>query len=221
MLENLKNDKRPYVIVVGVDFEADGDMALAGAMALASDRDVAEVHLVFADSAQANANDPRGGQARGDELLGKLEDAARQAHENLNAIVGHKVKTITLISHYRVGNPADEVVQLSVDLEADLIVVGTHGRRGVTRLVMGSVAATILKKARCPVFVVRPKDHQDVGDVPEIEAPCPDCLETRKQTSSAKMWCERHANMRRYKPHHYSYRTNDPTARPQWGPSFD
>ncbi len=221
MLEQLKNDKTPYVIIVGVDFETDGDMALAGAMALASDRDLAEVHLVFADSAQANANDPRGGQARGEELLGKLEDAARQAHENLNAIVGHKVKKITLMSHYRVGAPANEVVQLAVDLDADLIVVGTHGRRGVSRLVMGSVASTILKKARCPVFVVRPKDHQNVGEVPEIEAPCPNCLDTRSKTFGKQMWCERHANMRRFKPHHYSYKTNDPTSRTAWGPAFD
>jgi len=220
MVTNLKTDK-PYVIVVGIDFEADGEMGLAGAMALASDRDRAEVHLVFSDSAQAHANDPRGGQARGEELLGKLEDAARTAHENLNAIVGRKVKSITLVSHYRVGPPAKEVVQLAVDLDADLIVVGTHGRRGVSRLVMGSVASTVLKHARCPVFIVRPKDHQNIGEVPEIEAACPKCLEVRAQSQGAQMWCEDHANLRRFRPHHYSYRDNNPTSKTHWGPAFD
>jgi nucleotide-binding universal stress UspA family protein len=56
------------------------------------------------------------------------------------------------------GAPAKEVVRIAGKVDADLVVVGTHGRRGVRRLVLGSVAEEVLRTASCPVLVVRAKD---------------------------------------------------------------
>lgn len=53
------------------------------------------------------------------------------------------------------GKPADEVVRLAADGKADVIVIGTHGRTGLTRLLMGSVAEQVLRKASCPVVTVK------------------------------------------------------------------
>lgn len=55
----------------------------------------------------------------------------------------------------RVGNPAFEVVQASLVLNSDLIVVATHGRVGLERLSLGSVAERVLRHASCPVLVLR------------------------------------------------------------------
>ena len=53
------------------------------------------------------------------------------------------------------GNPADEIVQLARDEKASLIVLGTHGRSGFSRLLMGSVAEVVVRRAPCPVLVYR------------------------------------------------------------------
>ena len=51
-----------------------------------------------------------------------------------------------------VGDPATEIVRVAADHSADVIVMGTHGRTGLSRLLLGSVAEAVLRKAPCPVF---------------------------------------------------------------------
>jgi nucleotide-binding universal stress UspA family protein/quercetin dioxygenase-like cupin family protein len=53
------------------------------------------------------------------------------------------------------GDAADEILRLSEALRCDLIVMGTHGRTGLARLLTGSVAEEVLRKAECPVLVVK------------------------------------------------------------------
>jgi nucleotide-binding universal stress UspA family protein len=54
----------------------------------------------------------------------------------------------------REGNTAAEIVDQATDMSADLLVIGTHGRSGFERLLLGSVAEKVLRKARCPVLTV-------------------------------------------------------------------
>ena len=53
------------------------------------------------------------------------------------------------------GDPAIEILCVAEELPADLIVLGTHGRSGVARMLLGSVAARVVASARCPVMTVR------------------------------------------------------------------
>ena len=53
------------------------------------------------------------------------------------------------------GDPAGEIVRIAGDEGAEMIVLGTHGRTGMTRLLMGSVAEVIVRRAPCPVLVYR------------------------------------------------------------------
>jgi nucleotide-binding universal stress UspA family protein len=57
-----------------------------------------------------------------------------------------------------VGKPATEIVKAAKDWPADLIVIGSHGRGGVKRVLLGSVAETVMRQAACPVLVVRGKE---------------------------------------------------------------
>jgi nucleotide-binding universal stress UspA family protein len=54
------------------------------------------------------------------------------------------------------GEPAQEILRLAQVHGADAIVVGTHGRRGLERMVLGSVAEQVTRQARCAVVVVHP-----------------------------------------------------------------
>jgi nucleotide-binding universal stress UspA family protein len=58
-------------------------------------------------------------------------------------------------THLGVGKPAEEIVALGEELGADLIVVGSRGRGGLRRALIGSVSDSVVRYAHCPVLVVR------------------------------------------------------------------
>jgi universal stress protein A len=55
----------------------------------------------------------------------------------------------------RVGHPVDIILQVARDRPADLVVIGSHGRSGLGRVLLGSVAESVVRQAPCPVLVVR------------------------------------------------------------------
>lgn len=57
----------------------------------------------------------------------------------------------------RVGRPAHEVIAVAKEWPADVIVVGSHGRHGIPRVLLGSVAESVMRHADCPVLVIRAK----------------------------------------------------------------
>jgi nucleotide-binding universal stress UspA family protein len=67
------------------------------------------------------------------------------------------------------GDPATAILQVAQERRCELIVMGTHGRTGLPRLLMGSVAEQIVRKAPCPVLTVRLPQRQ----APPSEAPVP------------------------------------------------
>lgn len=60
------------------------------------------------------------------------------------------------MTHRRVGDPADEILRAAVEVDADVVVIGSRGQTGVTRLVLGSVARHVLRHATASVLVVHP-----------------------------------------------------------------
>lgn len=92
--------------------------------------------------------------------------------------------------HIAVGSAHHQILQLASDLEADLIVVGSHKKSAAGRWLLGSVSQSIVSDAPCAVLVARPKES---ALVPSIAPPCPDCLEVQRTTRGEKLWCARHA----------------------------
>jgi nucleotide-binding universal stress UspA family protein len=85
-----------------------------------------------------------------------LDEAAAQVHS-----AGLDVESV-LFDNF--AGPVDvQVVKEAVDWKADLIVLGTHGRRGVGRVVMGSSAERILRTAPVPVLLVRTPEAQQAA----------------------------------------------------------
>jgi nucleotide-binding universal stress UspA family protein len=62
---------------------------------------------------------------------------------------------IPMEHHLLEGNAVDEILNLAEETQSDLIVMATHGRKGLSRLLMGSVAEKIVRKAPCPVLTVK------------------------------------------------------------------
>jgi nucleotide-binding universal stress UspA family protein len=68
------------------------------------------------------------------------------------------------------GEEATEIISFANENHADLIVMGTHGRTGLSRLLMGSVAETVLRQAPCPVLTIKTPMKVQTIMWPEREA---------------------------------------------------
>ena len=122
-----------------------------------------------------------------------------------------------VVTHLLVGSPAAEIAWLAAHLDVDLIVVGTHGRTGVSRFVLGSVAEKLTRIAGCPVLVERAKQHDPKVVVPEIEPLCPRCAAHRLASNGQNLWCDEHASHHLETHLHPSQRYSHPTSFHSWG----
>jgi universal stress protein A len=64
----------------------------------------------------------------------------------------------SIVREVRLGVPFEAIIHYAIGHEVDLIVMGTHGRRGLSHALLGSVAEKVVRNAPCPVLTVRPKD---------------------------------------------------------------
>jgi universal stress protein A len=85
---------------------------------------------------------------------------ARAELEGLRKSVAHLVPTKTVL---RRGEPYREIIRAASELQIDLIILSTHGRSGVARMVLGSTAEKVVRHARCPVLVVRENEREFVA----------------------------------------------------------
>jgi nucleotide-binding universal stress UspA family protein len=202
----------PYRVVVGADFSETAGLALRKAFELAAQQELGEVHVLNAV------------QYLGEFVQMDLPEAAayrlplEEAQERLEAHVGAALsawqeetkKSISrCVTYVSIESPSVALAQLATDLEADLTVIGTHGRRGLQRFLLGSVAEAVVRLAPTPVYVVRPKGHE--ARVPQIEPACPHCLEERKISGGERMWCAQHSEKhgRRHSYHYGDLRSQD------------
>ena len=87
-----------------------------------------------------------------------IEDANRQ----LNLLLTDNDRRQLQVNAMVLGStsPAAAIVDYAKETHVDIIIVGTHGRGGISRLLMGSVAEHVVRNAPCPVLVVRPNEHE-------------------------------------------------------------
>lgn len=86
-----------------------------------------------------------------------LTDAGKAGLANL--VTALKLEGRNLRTETRIGSPEQEITAAAGDLGADLVCIGTHGRGGLSRVFLGSVAEQIVRHAPCPVLTVRPDTH--------------------------------------------------------------
>jgi nucleotide-binding universal stress UspA family protein len=89
-----------------------------------------------------------------------LETETKAANQNLEHLKKklHDYGLADVGTHLLEGNPGDEIVKLAKKIKCDLIIMSTHGRSGLGRVLLGSVADQVIHHAHCPVLVVRPKN---------------------------------------------------------------
>ena len=134
-------------ILTPVDFDESSLTALelAGKIATQNDGEVFVVHIVPVDMDVS-------GMPQYVDLINRQENIDRDSLVNIakQRLVDVKWDIID-----EMGDPADVIDQVAKRVSADLIVMVTHGRRGLARLIEGSISERVLRRAPCPVLAIR------------------------------------------------------------------
>ena len=139
-------------ILVATDFSACSESAVEQGAALAAAFD-ASLHLLHI--ATAPLHEPWAGYTPGAEfvhIVRRLETDGLQRLDRVAAGTGLPKNHLVLATAW--GDPADEILKYAREHHVDLVVCGTHGRRGWDHVIMGSVAERVLRLAPCPVLTV-------------------------------------------------------------------
>lgn len=152
----------PYKVVVGIDYSDSSARALSAALNLAVLRPDVQIYALTV---------AEGLLSRPEEIVEEAQREFRaEAQSTLDGFLAEKIREFEQsgrkINKKRVaaavdfGSPSERILALAEDLQADMIVIGSHGKTALKRLMVGSVAESVLRHARCPVLVVRPKQHR-------------------------------------------------------------
>lgn len=115
----------------------------------------ATLHVLYVVEPPASASGAIGGATSMDDVLEGIEQEGRQAIEEVvDRTEAQGVETETAVQR---GNPRDDILAYAENHEIDLIVIGTHGRTGVKRTLLGSVSETVVRHSDVPVLTV----HRD------------------------------------------------------------
>jgi nucleotide-binding universal stress UspA family protein len=133
-------------VVVPIDFSGDSFAALQTARELVDDPN--HLHVVHVLPV-LEANDPG-------VIWHMIDDDSRSEHaaEALAKELAHRGHRLPQVA-VRFGDPGHEIAQYASDIDAALIVLSSHGKSGLTRLLIGSVADRVVRLAHCPVLVLK------------------------------------------------------------------
>ncbi len=79
------------------------------------------------------------------------------AEATMSAFLAENFQNVEAEGHVVTGYAAEEIFSMCAKEKADMIIMGTHGRKGIDRILFGSVAEKVVKGARCPVMTIRPQ----------------------------------------------------------------
>ena len=168
-----QTEVRHNVIVAATDMGETGVFALREAMRLARQLPGAQLHAVHVLELPGGPKTASKLDQMSENLSGMRSKLADHVTDVCRPIPPEPAFEQQVTLHVRLGSYAEAIHQVAVDVEADLIVVGTHGRTGVKRWVLGSVAEELMRVARAPVLVAHPKHYEGLSKSPTPDAPRP------------------------------------------------
>ena len=134
-------------VLVGIDGSDQSTNALEYALDAFPDAELSAVSVVNPVAAMA------GGELLDGSALERQRESAEEFLESAAAVVRARDREID--TDVRIGGPARELIAYAAEAGVDHIVVGSHGRTGLSRILLGSVAETVVRRSPVPVTVVR------------------------------------------------------------------
>lgn len=147
-------------VLVPTDFSETSDLALkyGKAFAAAFGATLHVVHIIEEPYGQ-----PWAVEAYGFSLAALQDEWIKEARSRMDTILSEdERKSLTAVTTTVLGHPVMEILRYAKDNAIDLIVMGTHGRGPLGKVVMGSVAERLVRKSPCPVLTVRSEEREFV-----------------------------------------------------------
>ncbi len=189
-------NKHPSQIIVAYDFSDTAELALRHAFDLAAEDETRQFHFLV-------ALDPKKGLG-----LKKNENIDFEYSQEVQELATKRIESslqeakyggaISMLVHVRIGEAGPEILTLAEEVGANLILVGSHGRTGVKRMLLGSVSEQIVRAAKCPVLVARDREYVDTKRSKIIDAVAGE------------------GGPEYVPPHRFSYKSSAPTRSNAW-----
>ena len=135
-------------ILVPTDGSPEVDAVLDHAASLAATHD-ADLHALYVINTAGYAGLPGDGAVGG--LSAMMNEQGETALDRAAERVGERLTERVLVE----GTPSEEIIDYAEEADCDLVVMGTHGRGGIDRLLLGSVAERVVRTSPVPVLTVR------------------------------------------------------------------
>jgi nucleotide-binding universal stress UspA family protein len=177
----MSNAPDRVVIVGALDRTTASESVVHTASRLAFTLGHSELHVLHVVEPPAVVETAGAKAERLRDARGFIDSVAAQVSQRLRGKVS---------GHVAFGRAREQILQLASDLEADLVVVGSHRKSAAGRWLLGSVSQAIVADAPCAVLVARPKIPTAA---PEILPPCHECLEVQRSSHGDRLWCTQHA----------------------------
>jgi nucleotide-binding universal stress UspA family protein len=149
-------------ILIAVEDTVYSDQAVTYGLALARKfgADVALVHVNELPTATPYIADPMLNETSFmmPEMIAIQEDAGKALFERIKKQAGTDINVYT---YTKLGNPKTEILATAEECNADLIILGTHGRTGFDHFISGSVAESVARKSKCPVLIIPNTDEDE------------------------------------------------------------
>jgi len=158
----------PTRILLATDGSEEAELAALRAIDLAERTD-SELHVVHVGVVPSFLSSDPGTRGYDGNLYELLEEESRELLRKLSWRV--KVAGGTVAgTHLRMGAVDLEIIGLAKELGVDLIIMGCRGHRGIRRAVEGSISDAVIRRAPCPVLVVRSHDGAETLERPALSA---------------------------------------------------
>jgi universal stress protein A len=144
-------------ILFPTDFSHTGDAALALATSLARERG-ASLLIVHVE-------EPPAAYGAGEMYYGMPDPVTEDLRKMLKEVAPADA-SVPVEHRLLTGDPAHAIARLAKEEGVELIVMGTHGRTGLMRLLMGSVAEAVVRRAPCPVLTLRQPGESNAAVAP-------------------------------------------------------
>jgi universal stress protein A len=158
-------------ILVPTDFSRHSEAALRYACGLA-ERMGSALHLLHVlTEVMPVGPDPMLAPVLPPEYFRETEAASREALANVLDPAWGKPSAVEMCVRW--GSPVDVIVDHAATQGVDLIVIATHGRTGLSHVLLGSVAERIIRESPCPVLTIRDRTHGSEAPIRPVPKPSP------------------------------------------------
>ena len=180
---------RPSRLVIAIDDSEFAQSVVEGALDTARRLGAADMHFLRVVS------------SRGRSLRDvAVDEPHRRAKELIHEVLAEFGDTDqrdgwSVQVHVVAGRPAEEILNLAADVEADLLVIGRWGQETPRRSRLGSIAAQVVAHAGCPVLIHQPTDYggREAAEV------CLDCAAIRRGSRGERWFCANHEGDRGFR----------------------